>query len=221
MIERLIARGHAYLTADNDVMFSVATAKEYGALSGQNIDNLQAGSRVSVNQQKVSPLDFVLWKAAKPGEPYWSSPWGDGRPGWHIECSAMNHHHLGSHFDIHGGGADLIFPHHENEIAQSTSANDGPYVNYWLHTGMVTVDQEKMSKSLNNFLTLREMLGRYDGEVLRLFYITGHYRKPLNFSQGNIDAARRSLPGFMRFVSSPVIPFQNRTPTGRRGLTRQ
>lgn len=193
LIERLIDRGHAYMTQDHDVMFSTTTAKDYGQLSGQNLDNLISGIRVSLNKQKRSPVDFVLWKAAKPDEPSWHSPWGDGRPGWHIECSAMNNHHLGTHFDIHGGGSDLIFPHHENEIAQSTSAHDGPYVNYWLHTGMVTVDQEKMSKSLNNFLTLREMLELYNGEVLRLFYITGHYRKPLNFSKGNVDAARSSL----------------------------
>ncbi|EPY9770972.1 TPA: cysteine--tRNA ligase [Klebsiella variicola] len=193
MIDRLIARGHAYIAPDGDVMFSTETAKDYGKLSGQNLNNLKSGARVSVNTQKTNPLDFVLWKQAKPGEPAWTSPWGAGRPGWHIECSAMNSHHLGTHFDIHGGGSDLIFPHHENEIAQSTSANDGPYVNYWLHTGMVTVNQEKMSKSLNNFMTLREMLAHHDGEVLRLFYISGHYRKPLNFSQGNLDAARSSL----------------------------
>ncbi|NIF21568.1 cysteine--tRNA ligase [Candidatus Pantoea multigeneris] len=193
LIERLIARGHAYLTEEQDVMFSTASAKDYGRLSGQNIENLMAGARIAVNQQKQSPLDFVLWKAAKPGEPSWDSPWGAGRPGWHIECSAMNSHHLGTHFDIHGGGADLIFPHHENEIAQSTSAHDGPYVNYWLHTGMVTVDQEKMSKSLNNFLTLRDMLQRYNGEVLRLFYLSGHYRKPLNFTPDNVDSARAAL----------------------------
>lgn len=193
MIERLIQRGHAYVTRENDVMFSTETARNYGKLSGQNIDNLRSGARVSVNAEKNNPLDFVLWKAAKAGEPCWDSPWGAGRPGWHIECSAMNSYHLGTHFDIHGGGSDLIFPHHENEIAQSTSANDGPYVNYWMHTGMVTVEQEKMSKSLNNFLTLRDMLEQYDGEVLRLFYLTGHYRKPLNFSRGNVDAARSSL----------------------------
>lgn len=193
LIERLIDRGHAYVTNEQDVMFLTASAKDYGKLSGQNLENLKSGARIKVNQQKRSPLDFVLWKAAKPGEPSWPSPWGAGRPGWHIECSAMNSYHLGNHFDIHGGGSDLIFPHHENEIAQSTSAHDGPYVNYWLHTGMVTVDQEKMSKSLNNFLTLREMLKVYNGEVLRLFYISGHYRKPLNFTQGNVDSARSAL----------------------------
>lgn len=193
MIERLIQRGHAYITREHDVIFSTETARDYGKLSGQNIDNLRSGARVSVNTYKNNPPDFVLWKAAKADEPCWNSPWGVGRPGWHIECSAMNSYHLGTHFDIHGGGSDLIFPHHENEIAQSTSANDGPYVNYWMHTGMVTVEQEKMSKSLNNFLTLRDMLEQYDGEVLRLFYLTGHYRKPLNFSRCNVDAARSSL----------------------------
>lgn len=193
MIERLIQRKHAYVTRENDVMFATETARDYGKLSGQNIEALRSGARVSVNAGKHNPLDFVLWKAAKAGELCWGSPWGPGRPGWHIECSAMNSYHLGTHFDIHGGGSDLIFPHHENEIAQSTSAHDGPYVNYWMHTGMVTVEQEKMSKSLNNFLTLRDMLQQYNGEVLRLFYMTGHYRKPLNFSRGNVDAARSSL----------------------------
>lgn len=193
MIERLIQRGHAYVTSDDDVIFSTGTAKDYGKLSGQNLDSLKSGARIAVNEQKRHPLDFVLWKRAKAGEPSWISPWGPGRPGWHIECSAMNSHLLGTHFDIHGGGSDLIFPHHENEIAQSTCANDGPYVNYWLHTGMVTVNQQKMSKSLNNFSTLRDMLNLYDGEVLRLFYISGHYRKPLNFNLNNLDAARASL----------------------------
>ena len=208
LIERLIERGHAYVTNENDVMFLTASAKDYGKLSRQNLENLKSGARVSVNQQKRSPLDFVLWKAAKPGEPSWTSPWGAGRPGWHIECSAMNSYHLGNHFDIHGGGSDLIFPHHENEIAQSTSAHDGPYVNYWLHTGMVTIDQEKMSKSLNNFLTLREMLQLYNGEVLRLFYISGHYRKPLNFTKGNVDSARSALArlySVCRFIPSIVM----------------
>jgi cysteinyl-tRNA synthetase len=193
MIERLLNREHAYVADNGDVMFSTLSAKDYGQLSGQNLHKLRAGARVELNENKRDPLDFVLWKRAKPDEPSWASPWGDGRPGWHIECSAMNSHHLGSHFDIHGGGADLIFPHHENEIAQSTSANDGPYVNYWLHTGMVTVNKEKMSKSLNNFFTLRDVLENYDAQSVRYFLLSAHYRKPLNYSAENLDIARASL----------------------------
>lgn len=151
MVERLLERDHAYIADNGDVLFSVASFPEYGRLSGQNLDQLQAGARVEVDENKRDPMDFVLWKMSKPGEPTWDSPWGPGRPGWHIECSAMNSKHLGEHFDIHGGGSDLQFPHHENEIAQSCCAHDTPYVNYWMHTGMVMVDKEKMSKSLNNF----------------------------------------------------------------------
>ena len=193
MIERLLHRQFAYIAENGDVMFSTASAKDYGKLSGQDITMLRAGTRIEVNEYKRDPLDFVLWKRAKPGEPVWPSPWGEGRPGWHIECSAMNCHYLGTHFDIHGGGSDLIFPHHENEIAQSTSANDGPYVNYWLHTGMVTVNKEKMSKSLNNFFTLRDILHRFDAQSVRFFLLGAHYRKPLNYSEENIHIARASL----------------------------
>ncbi|MCL0838954.1 cysteine--tRNA ligase [Klebsiella pneumoniae] len=193
MIERLLHRQFAYIAENGDVMFSTASAKGYGKLSGQDITMLRAGTRIEVNEYKRDPLDFVLWKRAKPGEPVWPSPWGEGRPGWHIECSAMNCHYLGTHFDIHGGGSDLIFPHHENEIAQSTSANDGPYVNYWLHTGMVTVNKEKMSKSLNNFFTLRDILNRFDAQSVRFFLLSAHYRKPLNYSEENIHLARASL----------------------------
>ncbi|WP_217550702.1 cysteine--tRNA ligase [Pantoea sp. GbtcB22] len=193
MIERLIERQYAYISDDGDVMFITSAAKNYGILSGQKISKLISGARIEINEAKRNPLDFVLWKQSKPGEPAWPSPWGMGRPGWHIECSAMNSHYLGTHFDIHGGGADLIFPHHENEIAQSTAANDGPYVNYWMHTGMVTVDKEKMSKSLNNFLTLRDVLSKYNGETVRFFLLSAHYRKPLNFSDENLMVANSSL----------------------------
>lgn len=193
MVERLIAKGHAYIAADGDVLFDVSTFEQYGALSQQDLTMLQAGSRVEVAQDKQDPLDFVLWKKAKPGEPSWSSPWGEGRPGWHIECSAMSSKHLGEHFDIHGGGSDLQFPHHENEIAQSCCANNGKYVNTWIHTGMVQVNKEKMSKSLNNFFTVRDVLKEYDAESVRYFLISGHYRSQLNYSQENLEQARSSL----------------------------
>ena len=193
MVERLIAKGHAYVAADGDVLFDVSTFEQYGALSQQDLTMLQAGSRVEVAQDKQDPLDFVLWKKAKPEEPSWSSPWGKGRPGWHIECSAMSSKHLGEHFDIHGGGSDLQFPHHENEIAQSCCANNGKYVNTWIHTGMVQVNKEKMSKSLNNFFTVRDVLKEYDAESVRYFLISGHYRSQLNYSQENLEQARSSL----------------------------
>ncbi|MDC3188573.1 cysteine--tRNA ligase [Pseudoalteromonas elyakovii] len=193
MVERLIAKGHAYVAADGDVLFDVSTFDQYGALSQQDLTMLQAGSRVEVAQDKQDPLDFVLWKKAKPGEPSWSSSWGEGRPGWHIECSAMSSKHLGEHFDIHGGGSDLQFPHHENEIAQSCCANNGKYVNTWIHTGMVQVNKEKMSKSLNNFFTVRDVLKEYDAESVRYFLISGHYRSQLNYSQENLEQARSSL----------------------------
>ncbi|BDF93707.1 cysteine--tRNA ligase [Pseudoalteromonas sp. KAN5] len=193
MVERLITKGHAYVATDGDVLFDVSTFEQYGALSQQDLTMLQAGSRVEVAQDKDDPLDFVLWKKAKPGEPSWSSPWGEGRPGWHIECSAMSSKHLGEHFDIHGGGSDLQFPHHENEIAQSCCANNGKYVNTWIHTGMVQVNKEKMSKSLDNFFTVRDVLNEYDAESVRYFLISGHYRSQLNYSQENLDQARSSL----------------------------
>ncbi|GIU26324.1 cysteine--tRNA ligase [Shewanella hafniensis] len=193
MVELLLARGHAYVASDGDVLFSVASYPDYGRLSGQNLDQLQAGARVEVDETKQNPMDFVLWKMSKPGEPTWESPWGPGRPGWHIECSAMNSKHLGLHFDIHGGGSDLQFPHHENEIAQSCCAHDTPYVNYWMHTGMVMVDREKMSKSLGNFFTIRDVLGHYDAETVRYFLLSGHYRSQLNYSEDNLKQARSAL----------------------------
>lgn len=200
MIETLVAKEHAYVAGPNaealgqgDVLFNVSSYEAYGKLSGQNLEQLQAGSRVEVDNNKNNPLDFVLWKSAKPGEPSWSSPWGEGRPGWHIECSAMNAKELGHHFDIHGGGSDLTFPHHENEVAQSCCALDTPYVNYWMHTGMVQVDQEKMSKSLGNFFTIRDVLAQYDAETVRFFLTTGHYRSQLNYSTDNLTQARASV----------------------------
>ncbi|AJJ21573.1 cysteine--tRNA ligase [Yersinia enterocolitica] len=193
LTERLIARNHAYVAANGDVMFSVESDPDYGLLSRQDLDQLQAGARVEVADVKRNPMDFVLWKMSKPGEPSWESPWGPGRPGWHIECSAMNGKQLGAHFDIHGGGSDLMFPHHENEIAQSTCAHDGPYVNYWMHSGMVMIDKEKMSKSLNNFFTIRDVLAYYDAETVRYFLMSGHYRSQLNYSEENLKQARASL----------------------------
>lgn len=191
--ERLIERGHAYVAESGDVMFSVPTDPNYGKLSRQDLEQLQAGARVEVAEVKRNPMDFVLWKMSKAGEPSWPSPWGEGRPGWHIECSAMNCKQLGHHFDIHGGGSDLMFPHHENEIAQSTCAHDGEYVNYWMHSGMVMVDREKMSKSLGNFFTVRDVLKYYDSETVRYFLMSGHYRSQLNYSEDNLKQARSAL----------------------------
>jgi cysteinyl-tRNA synthetase len=193
VIEKLVSKGYAYQAESGDVLFDVSKFDEYGKLSRQNLEQLQSGARVEVAAGKDDPLDFVLWKTAKPGEPAWASPWGDGRPGWHIECSAMNHKHLGEHFDIHGGGSDLIFPHHENEVAQSCCAFDTPYVNTWMHTGMVQVNDEKMSKSLGNFFTLRDVLGEHDAEILRFFLMSAHYRSQLSYSQDNIDQAKSAL----------------------------
>ncbi|ABZ77324.1 cysteinyl-tRNA synthetase [Shewanella halifaxensis HAW-EB4] len=193
MVERLIERDHAYVASSGDVLFSVSSFPEYGRLSGQNLEQLQAGARVEVEDTKRDPMDFVLWKMSKPGEPTWESPWGPGRPGWHIECSAMNSKHLGNHFDIHGGGSDLQFPHHENEIAQSCCAHDTPYVNYWMHTGMVMIDKEKMSKSLNNFFTIRDVLAHYDAATVRYFLLSGHYRSQLNYSEDNLKQAKAAL----------------------------
>lgn len=193
MIEQLIAKGYAYVAADGDVLFDVSKYEAYGELSQQNLDMLQAGARVNVAENKDDPLDFVLWKSAKPGEPYWQSPWGNGRPGWHIECSAMSAKHLGQHFDIHGGGSDLQFPHHENEIAQSTCAHGHKYVNTWIHTGMVQVDKEKMSKSLGNFFTVKEVLAQYNAEAVRYFLLSSHYRSQLNYSAENLEQAHAAL----------------------------
>ena len=189
MIEQLQQKGFAYAADNGDVYYRVERFDGYGRLAGRDLEKLQSGARVEVNQQKENPLDFVLWKASKPGEPSWPSPWGEGRPGWHIECSAMSTHCLGNHFDIHGGGFDLQFPHHENEIAQSEAATGETFVNTWMHNGFVRVDDEKMSKSLGNFFTIREVLERYPAEVVRYFLLASHYRSELNFSSAALDQA--------------------------------
>jgi len=193
MIQRLIDKGYAYQGENGDVYYSVSKFSDYGQLSGKRVDELRSGARVDVEQAKRDPLDFVLWKSAKPEEPSWPSAWGEGRPGWHIECSAMSTECLGAHFDIHGGGMDLQFPHHENEIAQSEAANGEHFVNYWVHNGFVQVDKEKMSKSLGNFFTVREILRRYQPEEIRYFILSSHYRSPLNYSDENLDKARGAL----------------------------
>ncbi|WP_255991094.1 cysteine--tRNA ligase [Chitinolyticbacter albus] len=196
LIARLVANGLAYPAPNGDVYYAVRKFDGYGKLSGKSLEDLRAGERVDVDPNKQDPLDFVLWKAAKADEPQdakWASPWGEGRPGWHIECSAMSCHHLGAHFDIHGGGADLQFPHHENEIAQSEGANGQRYVNYWMHNGFIRVDNEKMSKSLGNFFTIREVLQKYDAEVVRFFILRAHYRSQLNYSDAHLDDARNAL----------------------------
>ena len=192
LISTLIAKGHAYAAANGDVYYAVRSFPEYGRLSGKSIDELTAGARVDIGEDKRDPLDFVLWKAVKPGEPSWPSPWGEGRPGWHIECSAMSADALGCVFDIHGGGADLQFPHHENEIAQSQGAGCA-FAHYWMHNGFVRINDEKMSKSLNNFFTVRELLPRYSGEVLRFFILSSHYRSPLNYGEEALEQARAGI----------------------------
>ncbi len=208
MIEDLVANGKAYPAPNGDVYYAVREFAEYGQLSGKSLDDLRAGERVDVDANKRDPLDFVLWKAAKPGEPSWESPWGNGRPGWHIECSAMGGELFGQTFDIHGGGADLQFPHHENEIAQSCGAHGGlcghdaphaagkrinSHVKYWLHNGFIRVDNEKMSKSLGNFFTIRDVLKKYAPEIVRFFILRAHYRSPLNYSDAHLDDAKNSL----------------------------
>ncbi len=199
MTQTLIDKGYAYVSADGDVMYSVRKFPQYGALSGKKIDDLRAGSRVQIDESKLDPLDFVLWKHAKPGEPSWPSPWGAGRPGWHIECSAMSTSVLGSHFDLHGGGLDLKFPHHENEIAQSCAACGTPFVNVWMHNGFVRIDDEKMSKSLGNFFTVRDVLKTLrDPEVLRFFLLSSHYRGPINYSAAQLAQADETLLGLYR-----------------------
>ncbi len=194
MVNTLMAKGHAYPADNGDIYYSVASFPAYGRLSGKKPDELRAGARIEVDEAKRDPLDFTLWKAAKPEEPAWQTPWGEtGRPGWHIECSAMATELLGAHFDIHGGGQDLQFPHHENEIAQSEACTGEPFVNYWMHNGFVRVNEEKMSKSLGNFFTVREILQHYRPEEVRYFILTSHYRSPLNFSDQQLTEARAAL----------------------------
>ncbi len=196
MIQRLVDRGHAYAAENGDVYYSVRSFPGYGKLSGKSLDDLEAGARVEPDEVKRDPLDFALWKAAKPGEPSWTSPWGEGRPGWHIECSAMSTQALGPTLDIHGGGADLTFPHHENEIAQSEGATGQPFVRYWMHNGFVRINDEKMSKSLGNFFTIRDILKEYRPEEVRYFMLTSQYRSPLNFDRQQLDNARAALTRF-------------------------
>ena len=195
LISRLIENGHAYATPSGDVYYRVSAFPGYGKLSGQNMEDRETGAseRLNVETDKESPEDFALWKAKKPGEPFWDSPWGEGRPGWHIECSAMSMKYLGETFDIHCGGKDLLFPHHENEIAQSEGATGKKYVNYWMHNGFINVDNQKMSKSLNNFFTVRDIAKEYDLEAVRMFMLSAHYRSPINFSRDQIEAANASL----------------------------
>jgi cysteinyl-tRNA synthetase len=196
LIEKLIANDYAYIATNGDVYYSVRKFKDYGCLAHRDVDKLESGARVEINDVKKDPLDFVLWKIAKPGEPKWMSPWGEGRPGWHIECSAMAISLLGETFDIHGGGNDLIFPHHENEIAQSEAATAKKFVNLWMHTGFLQIDKEKMSKSLGNFFTIRDLLKENAPEVLRYFLITSHYRSPLQYSDSAIQQSRSALERF-------------------------
>ncbi len=193
IIQRLMEKGYAYSTSGGDVYFRVRTLPHYGSLSGRNIEELQAGSRVDPGEEKEDPMDFVLWKSAKKDEPYWESPWGKGRPGWHIECSAMSEKYLGIPFDIHGGGQDLSFPHHENEKAQSEAAFDKEFARYWVHNGFVRVNAEKMSKSLGNFVVIKDILRLYHGEVIRFFLLTNHYRSPLDYSDSSLLEAEKAL----------------------------
>jgi cysteinyl-tRNA synthetase len=208
MIEKLIANNNAYVGPNNDVYYSVESFENYGQLSGRKLDDMNAGERVDVDNNKRNPFDFVLWKSAKPEEPSWTSPWGQGRPGWHIECSAMATCCLGNHFDIHGGGMDLQFPHHENEIAQSEAATGERYVNTWMHNGFVRIDDEKMSKSLGNFFTVRDVLKKYRGEEIRFFVLSSHYRSPLNYSDEQLNETRSALERLYTALRD-VKPIQN------------
>jgi cysteinyl-tRNA synthetase len=199
-IDKLIKAGFAY-RVEGDVYFSVERFEDYGKLSGRKLDEMEAGARIDINERKSNPFDFVLWKSAKPGEPHWESPWGMGRPGWHIECSAMSNEYLGESFDIHGGGKDLCFPHHENEIAQSESLSGKPFVKYWIHNGFVNINQEKMSKSLGNFLMIKDILKTYHPEVVRLFLLSNHYRSPVDFTEKAMDESRKRLDKIYAFIA--------------------
>jgi len=201
LVQKLVDKGFAY-PVDGDVYFSVEKFPSYGRLSGRDLEEMRAGARVEVDERKTNPLDFALWKASKPGEPQWDSPWGKGRPGWHIECSAMSQRYLGESFDIHGGGKDLIFPHHENEIAQSEAATGKPFVRFWVHNGFVNIEHEKMSKSLGNILAIRDLLREYHPEALRLFLLSNHYRSPVDFSFQNMAEARVNLDRFYSLLQA-------------------
>jgi cysteinyl-tRNA synthetase len=208
MVQTLLDKGYAYLATNGDVYYDINKFKNYGKLAHQDLDNLRAGARVEVTDVKHDPLDFVLWKMSKPNEPAWDSPWGKGRPGWHIECSAMSTHYLGRNFDIHGGGADLVFPHHQNEIAQSEAAFDCKFVNIWMHVGYVQINQRKMAKSLGNFFTLREVLKLYHPETIRYFMLASHYRSPLNYSEQNLNHAQTALTRF--YIALRDLPMDSR-----------
>jgi len=208
MISSLIEQGNAY-ESEGDVFYSVSSFDDYGQLSGKNIEDLQAGARVEVNESKRDALDFSLWKKSKPGEPAWPSPWGKGRPGWHIECSAMGRKYLGDNFDIHGGGKDLVFPHHENEIAQSCGVSGCAPVRFWIHNGFVNIDKEKMSKSLGNFFALRDIYKKYHPETLRLFLISSHYRSPIDFSEKNLEDAEKVLLRFYEALENAEATLGN------------
>ncbi|MBN1684939.1 MAG: cysteine--tRNA ligase [Gammaproteobacteria bacterium] len=220
MIQTLLNKGYAYVGENGDVYYDVDKFKPYGQLAHRKLKDLQAGARVEVSEHKKNPLDFVLWKLAKPEEPKWPSPWGAGRPGWHIECSAMSTHCLANHIDIHGGGMDLLFPHHENEIAQSEAATNERFVNYWVHVAYLQIDHQKMSKSLGNFFTIREVLDKYDPEVVRYFLLSAHYRSPLSYSEDNLEKAKQGLTRLYKALvqnnrgdmpmpsSSPLAPYQ-------------
>ncbi|WP_028387645.1 cysteine--tRNA ligase [Legionella fairfieldensis] len=205
LIERLLDKNYAYISDNGDVCYQVEHFKEYGKLSHKDLAGLEAGARINIVKEKRSPLDFVLWKKAKPGEPSWPSPWGEGRPGWHIECSAMAMDELGDHIDIHGGGLDLQFPHHENEIAQSEGASGKTFANYWLHVGMLQINNEKMAKSTGNFLTIEDVLQKHHPEVVRYFLLSSHYRSPLNYSEDNLYNARKSLTRLYQSIKDVKI----------------
>jgi cysteinyl-tRNA synthetase len=221
MVQRLVDKGYAYAASNGDVYYAVAKFEPYGQLSGKRLADLRAGARIEVDEAKRDPLDFVLWKAAKPGEPAWESPWGPGRPGWHIECSAMSVDILGPHFDIHGGGMDLKFPHHENEIAQTCAACDSPFVNVWMHNGFVRVDDEKMSKSLGNFFTVREVLEWVrDPEVVRYFIVNSQYRGPINYTPDSLAQADAALEGLYTSLRGvPVVALEAPTKATERFVT--
>ena len=212
MISGLIEKGYAYAPENGDVYFRVNKDDDYGRLSGRKLDDMQAGARIQVGEQKEHPMDFALWKAAKPGEPAWESPWSPGRPGWHIECSAMNLHEFGDQIDIHGGGNDLIFPHHENEIAQSESFTGKPFARYWMHNGMLQLSGEKMSKSLGNLITISEFLEKREGDVMRMLVLNGNYRSPLAFTEESLDAAEKGLER-IKSGFRPASPSASSAPT--------
>jgi cysteinyl-tRNA synthetase len=212
MVQDLIESDHAY-AVDGDVYFRVGSKADYGKLSGRRLEDMQAGARIDIDERKENPMDFALWKASKPGEPAWESPWGPGRPGWHIECSAMNLHHLGKQIDIHGGGNDLIFPHHENEIAQTESLTGKTFAKYWVHNGMLQFSGEKMSKSLGNLVTIEEFLANHEGDVLRLMILNSSYRAPLTFNEEVITQAERALDR-LRSGLRPAVITGSATPSG-------